>query len=184
MKGPEVNTRNGPIPPPFQMMNSPVPRCSEAECGRPVHLDPPPGHAEWCAHTFVPAIIGMLGMDRPTKGVDWFVVGARDSQGHRQVITVAEDESCEARKRMLDRAIADLDNAFRLPPPWASALMPASITHFFTTAIRVDDDSGRAMHHGGERRVRRRRRAVAGRVPVPAGKPLERGADGYRTDGS
>ena len=132
--------RNGPIPPPFEAMNNPVPTCSEPRCGRPVHLDPPHGHSGSCAHTFVPAVIGLLGMDRPRHGVDWFVVGARDTDGHRQIITVAEDESLNARKRMLDHAIADLDHAFPLPPPWASALMPASITHFFATAIRVGDD--------------------------------------------
>ena len=132
--------RNGPIPPPFALMNDPVPTCSDPGCGRPVHLDPPGGHGEFCAHTFVPAIIGLLGMDRLPNGADWFVVGARDTDGHRQLITVGADESPNARRRMLDHAIGDLDNAYRLPPPWASALMPASITHFFATAIKVDDE--------------------------------------------
>ena len=144
--------RKGPIPPPFALMNDPVPTCSDRGCGRPVLIDPPAGHGELCAHTFVPAVISLLGMDRLPNGVDWFVVGARDTEGHRQLITVGDDESPNARKRMLDHAIGDLENAYRLPPPWASALMPASITHFFTTAIRVDDDTVQCTTVAGDER--------------------------------
>ena len=136
----EVYMKIGPIPAPFGLMNDPVPTCSDPGCRRPVHIDPPPGDDQFCAHTFVPAIIGLPGMDRLPDGVDWFVVGARDTDGHRQIITIGDDESLDARKRMMEHAIADLDNAFRLPPLWASALMPASITHLFTTAIKVGED--------------------------------------------
>ena len=132
--------REGPIPAPFAAMNSPMPTCADPGCGRPVHIDPPRGHTEFCAHTFVPAIIALFGMDRLPNGVDWFVVGARDTDGHRQLITIGDDESGEARTTMIEYAIRDLPNAFALPPGWASALMPAPITHLFITAIKLEAD--------------------------------------------
>lgn len=110
------NMRDGPIPAPFALMNHPVPTCAARGCGRPVLLEPPRGHSKFCGHTFVPAIIALLGMDRLPNGVDWFVVAARDTDGQRQVITIGDDDGAEARTAMIERTIEDLPNAYAFPP--------------------------------------------------------------------
>ena len=64
------------LPPPFQALNAPVPRCEAPECGELLHLVLPRSEIEFNARNVTVALVELMQMRSMPKGTDWFVVGA------------------------------------------------------------------------------------------------------------
>ena len=67
------------LPPPFQALNAPVPRCEAPECGELLHLVLPRSEIEFNARNVTVALLELMQMRDLPKGTDWFVVGASEA---------------------------------------------------------------------------------------------------------
>ena len=79
------------LPPPFQALNAPVPRCEAPECGELLHLVLPRSEIEFNARNVTVALVELMQMRSLPKGTDWFVVGANEAGGQTHVTTVGEE---------------------------------------------------------------------------------------------
>ena len=133
------------LPAPFEAMNAPAPVCEASGCGTLVALEHDSEGRPLTAHTVVGAVARMWGMDEALpKGVDWMVLGARDTDGCHQITTVGNAErDAPERAEVIEGALDALLHAYRIPDAWAQAMMPAPIHELFIVAVMRTHDGAR-----------------------------------------
>ena len=125
------------LPPPFQALNAPVPRCEAPECGELLHLVLPRSESEFNARNVTVALVELLQMRDLPKGTDWFVVGASEDGSQIHVTTVG-DKRIDEQHAIITGAIESVDNAWEIPAMWQLVLMPIPIERVFISAVKIE----------------------------------------------
>ena len=125
------------LPPPFQALNAPVPRCEAPECGELLHLLLPRSEIEFNARNVTVALVELMQMRNMPKGTDWFVVGANEAGGQTHVTTVGE-ERIDEQHAIITGAIESVDNAWEIPAMWQLVLLPIPIERVFISAVKIE----------------------------------------------
>ena len=125
------------LPPPFQALNAPVPRCEEPEGGALLHLVLPPGETEFSARNVTVALVEFMQMRDLPNGTDWFVVGASEAGSQIHVTTVGE-ERIDEQHVIIAGAIESIDDAWEVPAMWHLVFLQIPIESVFISALKIE----------------------------------------------